>query len=339
MKKWPIVHWEPETLREADVSESEGRVIRNVVFLRPGETLDKRRLYPESTLAEAAPLFSSTRLWRGHGSVEERRGMKERDPLDVLGVASDAKVDANRQGALVGMVRLVEGHPLADGMWALLKDQETRSLMGTSWEGQAVQVLESSNGSKRMRVDRIVYVNGLAVVTQGNAGGAFEAYVREAAEGILREMSIETVEQLIEAHPALVAELLHREKEGKAPPAALTHEAIAEIVRTEVERGINSLQEAGRREARRVQAQSIIGESGLSPEAADVALRLVDIDAEDLIDACREAVATVQKIVPAPKAEPDGSAHEDMSDEQAAKAFEAIVGQVFGIGNLDGGEE
>ena len=108
MKKWPIVHWEPETLREADVSESEGRVIRNVVFLRPGETLDKRRLYPESTLAEAAPLFSSTRLWRGHGSVEERRGMKERDPLDVLGVASDAKVDANRQGALVGMVRLAQ---------------------------------------------------------------------------------------------------------------------------------------------------------------------------------------------------------------------------------------
>lgn len=334
-----MAHWEPETLREADISESEGRIIRNVVFLRPGETLDRRRRYPESTVAEAAPLFSSTRLWKGHGSVEERRGQKERDPLDVLGVASDAKVDPAREGALVGMARLVEGHPLADGMWALLKDAETRALMGTSWEGQALQTLEEASGGRRMRVDRIVFVNGLAVVTQGNAGGAFEAYVREAAEGILREMSIETVEQLIEAHPALVAELLHREKEGKAPPAALTHEAIAEIVRTEVERGISSLQEAGRREQRKVQAQTIINESGLTPEAAEVALRLVDMETENLVDACREAIAAVQKIVPVTKAEPDGSTAQEPSDEESARTFEAIVGHMFGMAKPDGGEE
>ncbi len=321
------------SLAEADVSESEGRVIRNVVFLRPGVTVDKKRRYPEAVVSEASPLFSSTRLWRGHGSVDERKGLKERDPLDVLGVAAEAKVDPSRGGALVGINRFVEGHPVADGMWALLKDPATRALMHVSWEGQALQSMEEAEGSRRARVDRIVYVHGLAIVSEANAGGAYEAYIREAAERTMRDMDITTVEQLREAFPALVAELLHREQEGKAPPgtAIVTAESMADVIEKAVNAAVSRIEEAGLQEQRRVQVQGIIKDSGLVAEAAEVAFSLVDMKAEDVLASCREAVAKVQKISPAAKTEPDGSAAGTEGDSEDTAKFESIMGQMFGL--------
>ena len=105
--------------------------------------------------------------------------------------------------------------------------------MGTSWEGQAFQTLEKAdNGGRRMCVDKLEYVHGLAIVTEGNAGGAFEAYVREAAERTLKEMDIANADQLAEAYPEFVAELLRREQTGHAPPMTgiLTHEAVVKLV-------------------------------------------------------------------------------------------------------------
>lgn len=324
--------YELVSLAEADISESEGRVIRNVVFLRPGVTVDKRRRYPPEVVSEAAPLFNCTRLWRGHGSVEERKGLKERDPLDVLGVAAEAKVDPTRGGALVGINRLAEGHPIADGMWALLKDPQTRQLMHTSWEGQALQSMEESDGGRRARVDRLVYVHGLAIVSEANAGGAYEAYIREAAERTMRDMDITTVEQMREAFPALVAELLRREQEGSAPPATALSvaESVQDIIRKTVDAAVARIEEAGLVQQRRMQVQKLIAESGLTAEAADIAFELVDMGSEDVLASCREAVAKVQKLTPAPKGEPDGSAPGAEGDVDMA-IFEGIIGQAFGI--------
>jgi hypothetical protein len=290
----PFTHFEHVCLQEANLRDSEDRVIENCTFLRQGFTRCGRRLYPVETLREAVPLFES-RVLNGHGTLQERKRQAERDNADWIGVSFNPRFENGKVPSVRGDIKLFgENHPNANMVWEMLQEPSARKLSGLSWEGQAGQKPIMVRERRVACVAPIHAVHGLAFVQEPNAASTFES--REVAE-TMAEM-IESLDDLRAMDPK-VAERIERQvleahqskDEGGLEKLADTIEAKVSTLFAGLKKDLEQTAEVGRRKAA---FQTLVAESDLPQPMHEVAEMMIDWQAEDFEAEVRDKITKTQ---------------------------------------------
>lgn len=196
----------PGSLIEA-AFDPETRTVRNAILVEAGKTRTGKRYYPERVLAAAAHLYEGAKSYSGHGSMDERKGDKEREPQDWIAHIENARFEnAGGRSKLRGDIRFIQGNTKADEIVRMLEDPAVMRGMGLShfaFGDERRGVIDSETLSI---VEAIHRVKSVDLVTEPNAGGRLqESYLAEAEIEETRRLTMNSIEEIRAAYPDLMA--------------------------------------------------------------------------------------------------------------------------------------
>lgn len=209
--------------------DMERRTVRQVI-IRAGMSKNKR-MYSESVLMAAAPLFEGVQTYANHPSRSEMRERPERDVAHLTGWLSGVEY---RDGALIATRHFTQNQAGRD-VWALVCDVvENRApsgLLGASINAVGQAYAEDDH----VVVEAITAVNSVDDVTTPAAGGGFvEADGESLREQLLEAMSYE---EWFESRPD------YRKRLQREMKAARQTDAI-KAAKAEADRATEALTEA-----------------------------------------------------------------------------------------------
>lgn len=162
---------------------AEGRVWR-IVLLQSGFTLDGRHFYPAEVLRKAASKFEDVRVFAyqypsgvfDHISPKVREKLPEGAAMNLIGWVENVrferfKDDGEEKEGLIGDLHLIDDRFRRSLLNAFQEGK--RDLVGFSWDGVGKTSPMILNGKPTEKVEEIIEVHELTLVTYPNAGGKF----------------------------------------------------------------------------------------------------------------------------------------------------------------------
>ena len=186
-------------IEQIDLSEAqidiENRVIKNVVLIRAGMSLN-RRYYSESVLASAAPVFEGTRAFDSH--VKGERKVSE-----LTGWYQNVRYEESKLMADRYFARTNDGQ----NVWAVVEDivsgRAPRNLAGLSINAVGKGKVRKFDDGDALEVESIEGSNSVDDVLNAAAGGSYLLTAAsngdELATALVAAMTYEEYKQ---AHPA-----------------------------------------------------------------------------------------------------------------------------------------
>jgi len=198
------------SLKEADFNEETGEV--EVVLIEQGTNMNKRRHYPESTIREAAPLFSGLKMYINHPTKSEDRERPERNLKDWGSTVVESHFD---NGKAMGKVAVHD-----NWLRERLKDPVARAHIGLSINAGGRVSYGKVQGQEMQVVEKIIMQrqNGPASVdwvTEAGARGRVSRLLKESnKEGKRMEILEATFEDLKKENPKLVEAIVKEVTKG-----------------------------------------------------------------------------------------------------------------------------
>jgi hypothetical protein len=175
-------------LSEAQI-DSEARVIKNVVLIRPGESKNKRE-YPEAVLQQAAPVFEGVKAYADHPTAQDLKQRRERSIREITGWYSNVRYEEGALRADRHFTRTQAGVDALAIAEDILSGRAPASLAGLSINavGQA-----RSRDDGGLVVEAITAAHSVDDVTTPAAGGTYLAASSgdEILSAVLESLSFE----------------------------------------------------------------------------------------------------------------------------------------------------
>lgn len=239
------------SITEAFFNESTG-VLENVILIEQGFNPQKRRLYPDQTIREAAPNFKGLKMYINHQTVKEENDRPERDLRDWASTVVESYYeDGSAKGNIAvhdSWLRERLADPVAREHIGLSISAGGQISMGTK-DGQKIQIVEKIVMSRR---------NGSASVdwvTEAGARGRVSRLLKETKfeRGVEMDLKEATLEDLRRENPQLVDEFAQSVKESIANDET-TKKANAEAEENKKKVVLFEKAEADRQRGEKVQA-------------------------------------------------------------------------------------
>jgi len=301
---------------ESATIETDSGIVRNVTLIRAGWTQDGERYYPKTVLETAADTYGQAAMFSGHGSREERDNKKERDLGDWVSnvVPGTAHYDAE-QGAVVGDVQLIKGHPEAEILARMLNDPLAKAKLGLSHKAFAVQRRGEAEGRKGLIIEAIKSVQSVDWVTAANSGGhARNATLESEVAGVMD--GIKTLAEMRAAYPELVMEHAREVSTPLAEDLAAAKNRVAE------------LEEKVKRHETADKARAFLMESKLAAAAQEIVLEAVmagNYASDNDLKAAVEAKAKTLEAAVAESSDPVNGGTDEFGD-----LAKRLSGSMFG---------
>ena len=191
-------------LTEAKI-DAENRTVRQRIIVQ-GESANKR-VYSDSVLQTAKPLFEGVRTYSNHPSKADLKDRPERSVREITGWI-DGVVYEN--GALYGTRHFTRTQAGNDS-WVLVEDilsgKMPPHIMGGSINAIGKARVEKSEGGERVIVESIDRVLSVDDVTVPAAGGGFALTASEAVSLESELLSLVSFQEWFDSHPDYIQRL------------------------------------------------------------------------------------------------------------------------------------
>ena len=196
-------------LREGSYNPDTGEV--EVVLIEAGTNLHKKRHYPDSTIEEAAPIFTGMKMYVNHPTATQDRERPERDLRDWVSTIVEsfaAKSPATGRTQAIGKVAIHDAW-----LRERLKDPVARQHIGLSINTGGKVSSGKVNGQEMQIVEKIIPAkqNGPASVdwvTEAGARGRVSRLLKESAavnkESKTMELKEAKIEDIQKENPQLL---------------------------------------------------------------------------------------------------------------------------------------
>lgn len=280
-----IVLAEALDLSEAQF-DTENRVLRNVILIRSGKSLNKRH-YPEAVLQSAASVFEGSKAFDSHAKGERRVG-------ELTGYYQNVRYE---EGALKADRYFLPTTAGKDVMAVVeaIKGGAPRNLAGLSINAVGTGKVQKIDGEDMLSVESITAANSVDDVVSPAAGGTYltASTGDEMAKAFIDAL---TFEEWFESRPDYMARVKNEMKTVRQDDALTAAKAVAETAQralSEAQQEIETLK--AERDAALVEAQSKARELAL-----EVALNKAQLPAtwktdlrEQLLKAAEDEWATI----------------------------------------------
>ena len=243
-----------------DLSESvvdtENRVIKGVVLIRAGMSMNKR-FYTEKSLEEAVSVFDNSKAYADHPSKEDRVNRPERSIRDLSGWYSNVRYT---EGKLIAD-RYFTRNQAGNDTWAIAEDIANKrapsSLAGLSINAVGKGTMKKYGTEDALEVTNITAANSVDDVSQPSAKGSYlltASYTDGLAEAYIKEL---TYEQWFESRPEFVKRVqgeLKTVRQDDAVKAAKVEADSLKATLAELQESLDTMK--AERDAALVEAQS-----------------------------------------------------------------------------------
>lgn len=231
----PTILTEQIDLSEAQV-DSDNRVIKDVVLIRAGMSLN-RRMYSEAVIQKAAPLFEGTRAFDSHAKGERRVG-------ELTGYYTNVRYSEGRLLADRHFTRTQAGNDVWSVVEDIVRQKAPRSLAGLSINAVGSGKPRKYDDGEGLEVESITAANSVDDVINAAAGGGYSLTAGGGDALALALMQAMTLEEFTEARPDFIQRLQKEWKtmrDGEAVKAAV---AAKEAALADADQAAETLKEA-----------------------------------------------------------------------------------------------
>jgi hypothetical protein len=261
-----IVLAEALDLSEAQF-DTENRVLRNVVLIKAGKSLNKR-YYSEAALQNAVSVFEGSKAFDSHAKGERRVG-------ELTGYYENVRYDSGKLIADRRFLPTNAGKDVMAVVSAIISEGAPRNLAGLSINAVGTGKMGKYDGEDMLGVESITSANSVDDVVSPAAGGGYTLTASTGDELANAYIAALTYEEWFESRPEFIKRVQNEMKAVRQDEAVKVATANADTLQTALNEAQSQLETLkNERDAALVEAGSKARELALEKTFRKVSLPL-----------------------------------------------------------------